>query len=375
MVKEVALGTSGYAIASLITGVISLILGWIPILGWLVIFFTYLFAFLGLRDINKKKRKGKSLAVAGLVLAVFSTILAAIIVYATIVGYNLPRDTQLPTQDGQQGNALIEPTPQGPGAIPDEPGTPSSGAPTTTGTQPIQQKVRFSPGIINTYAILNEPLNYSFCDPLVLHPSDICNPGDRVVSNPRGGNPPYHFTIDHGFFHTGLILHPNGYLDGTPKTAGSITVDVCATDLSGNTACEPDTLEVVDMAVTLDSARCSFKSCGSNGVCVWRLTLAGTARGPTSSWVTPMGSGVDTIDTFETFADPEMDYTCGTWTPHKYAASCTNPSGPGTTSYTFVYTVFSRSRSITLTPRVAMGINHKAEIRYTSDKTKTVTCP
>lgn len=73
--------TSGMAIASLVLGIISLFLGWIPVFGWLIVILAVTFGFLALRSIKEDSSiKGRGLAIAGIILAcipIFFTILLA----------------------------------------------------------------------------------------------------------------------------------------------------------------------------------------------------------------------------------------------------------------------------------------------------------
>ncbi len=95
---------------------------------------------------------------------------------------------------------------------------------------------------------------YNFCTPAPDGPNDDCPgqslhpPGtpaaDRAV-NPRGGNPPYHFQKESGsqFWPFGLMLHPNGRLDGIP-VAGQRTFTICAIDLSAHERCATTSLTI-----------------------------------------------------------------------------------------------------------------------------------
>lgn len=88
-----------------------------------------------------------------------------------------------------------------------------------------------------------KPYSFSFCLPDVDGASDLCTEGAYSLS---GGNPPYHFELESGkgFPHQGLILHPNGFLNGTPTSDGKKSFGVCAVDLSGNKSCQPVELSI-----------------------------------------------------------------------------------------------------------------------------------
>jgi len=96
-------------------------------------------------------------------------------------------------------------------------------------------------------ATVGESCEYSFCDSgtfvVTAKPSDICGSKSLAVT---GGNPPYHFQLasGSGFQPMGLILHPNGMLDGTPSTEGIYDFTVCAVDQSGTQDCHAVSLEV-----------------------------------------------------------------------------------------------------------------------------------
>ena len=68
--------TSGFAITSLILGIISLFLGWIPLLGWIMIVLSILFGIIALFKISKNNTlQGKGLAIAGIILGAISLII------------------------------------------------------------------------------------------------------------------------------------------------------------------------------------------------------------------------------------------------------------------------------------------------------------
>ena len=96
-------------------------------------------------------------------------------------------------------------------------------------------------------ATVGESYEYSFCDSgtfiVTAKPSDICGSKSLAVT---GGNPPYHFQLasGSGFQPMGLILHPNGILDGTPSAEGIYDFTVCAVDQSGTQNCKAVSLEV-----------------------------------------------------------------------------------------------------------------------------------
>lgn len=80
--------TSGLAIASLVLGIFSLVVGWIPIFGWIFISLTLVFGFVALSKIKKdEKVEGKGLAIAGIILAAIPLVVT--ILFTLLVGGNI----------------------------------------------------------------------------------------------------------------------------------------------------------------------------------------------------------------------------------------------------------------------------------------------
>lgn len=67
--------TSGFAIASLILGIFSILLGWVPFFGWILVILAIVFGILALINIDKGLNSGRGLAIAGLILGVIGFIL------------------------------------------------------------------------------------------------------------------------------------------------------------------------------------------------------------------------------------------------------------------------------------------------------------
>ncbi len=59
---------SGFAIASLVLGILSVLLGWLPFVGWILVILALVFGILALIKIKKGTASGKNMAIAGLVL-------------------------------------------------------------------------------------------------------------------------------------------------------------------------------------------------------------------------------------------------------------------------------------------------------------------
>ncbi len=87
--------TSGFAIASLVLGILSLVLGWIPFVGWIIIILAVVLGILGIRD-AKEGKSGNGFAIAGIVLAIIGAIIAifvlTLIIYAG-TSYNATYNT------------------------------------------------------------------------------------------------------------------------------------------------------------------------------------------------------------------------------------------------------------------------------------------
>jgi hypothetical protein len=86
--------TNGMATAGFILALLTLFLGWIPLLGWLMWVLGLIFSAIGLGNANKVGGTGKGLAIAGLVISflgiiikifVFSILLAALGISASFL--------------------------------------------------------------------------------------------------------------------------------------------------------------------------------------------------------------------------------------------------------------------------------------------------
>ncbi len=80
-VQPQMVGTSGMAITSLVLGILAIVTSWMPILNngsFFLAILGVIFAIVGLVGISKGKKKGKGLAIAGLVLGVISCALVLI---------------------------------------------------------------------------------------------------------------------------------------------------------------------------------------------------------------------------------------------------------------------------------------------------------
>lgn len=77
--------TSGLAIASLVLGICSLILGWIPVIGWLIITAGLVISIIALVKISKDNTLGgKGMAIAGLVMSAIALIFYLVILIGAL---------------------------------------------------------------------------------------------------------------------------------------------------------------------------------------------------------------------------------------------------------------------------------------------------
>jgi hypothetical protein len=107
--------TSGLAIVSLIFGICSILLGWIPYLGWAVIGIALISSIVALTKIhNDSKLNGKGLAIAGLVLACVEIVILAFIliglmaIFGAISGVSQEMAQQSEQQSQATSNLVVD---------------------------------------------------------------------------------------------------------------------------------------------------------------------------------------------------------------------------------------------------------------------------
>ena len=240
------------------------------------------------------------------------------------------------------------------------------------------------------FAAVNVPFNHAYCDD-VDDPSDICGADNEFIGNPSGGNPPFHLQLDTGigFPPMGLILHPNGFLDGTPSIVGAKNFSICAVDQSSMQQCQYTTINVIDLKVTLDSVSCftedkTVEIGGSIGtVRYYKITAKGTATGPQGAVFS-----LDPNYNHYLEEDPNANMylmsiseksDCGTWiASNTMIPDCTNNAGGdtvSTTSWTIIYELSSNMYPMYNGPIVSVGLNVPGDrIKTLDDKSKAVTC-
>lgn len=104
---------SGFAIASLILGIFSLILGWIPFFGWILILLALIFGFKALNQTkNTDDVTGRGMAIAGIVLGFAALAMAIIVILATMIGFVAIIGSNVTVEEkGQQNlDSTISPT-------------------------------------------------------------------------------------------------------------------------------------------------------------------------------------------------------------------------------------------------------------------------
>src|SRR3989344_8381250 len=80
--------TSRMAIASLVLGIFAILLGWVPILGWMIVALALGLGIAALVKISKDKTyKGQGMAIAGIVLSAIS--LSVFVIMQMLVGIGL----------------------------------------------------------------------------------------------------------------------------------------------------------------------------------------------------------------------------------------------------------------------------------------------
>ena len=77
------------AIAALVLGICSLLLGWIPIVGWLIVLLAIIFGIVGIVKTHDGQLRGKGLAIAGLAMGVVVIILSVVFFFAAIAYFGV----------------------------------------------------------------------------------------------------------------------------------------------------------------------------------------------------------------------------------------------------------------------------------------------
>lgn len=110
MKKEEA-GTPGLATASLVFGILSVVLGWVPLLGWILVILAFVFGAIALKKIKAENLPGKGMAVAGELLGLVGLVLAiTMMVFISGTGttpsaqYNLDIESAYSVDDLHQVN-------------------------------------------------------------------------------------------------------------------------------------------------------------------------------------------------------------------------------------------------------------------------------
>ncbi len=77
--------SNGMATAGFVLALITVFLGWIPVLGWILWVLGLIFSSVGLAKAKKVEGKGKGLAIAGLVISLIG-IVVIILLGAVVLG-------------------------------------------------------------------------------------------------------------------------------------------------------------------------------------------------------------------------------------------------------------------------------------------------
>jgi len=183
---------------------------------------------------------------------------------------------------------------------------------------------------------IGELYTYSFCDPEPSSPTSPCGPLPETT-NPTGGQPSYHFQLGAGtgFPPFGLTLGKDGILHGTVDSAvtpGSYPIEVCVTDLGGNSVCRTVTINVAQPAapapvpqatsvsVVVASKSCKFWLTDSNGKTSDLAAVTITASGPVGSEVLP--------------GPCRRNSDCGSWQPTNDNTCVRQEGDPESTTFT-----------------------------------------
>lgn len=205
---------------------------------------------------------------------------------------------------------------------------PASPAVTAPPAGPV---VIFEPPALLPPAVAGAAYLFSFCVPAPASNTSPCGPFPQTT-DPRGGQPPYHFQLDSGsgFPPIGTSVGKDGLLTGTPapETAGlSYPFRVCAIDLGGNAACRNVSIVVTaPVAATVTPIPVAFSLVQTSRTCVvrerfadgsntWWIDIAGTASGPVGTVVTAGTSAATPL--------------CGAWGPGGNSWSCERRGGDG----------------------------------------------
>ena len=77
---------NGAAVVGLVFGILAILLGWIPVLGWIFILVGLICSIVGLVKV-KKVHKGKGPAIAGLITSILSIVTSVILFFAVVIVY------------------------------------------------------------------------------------------------------------------------------------------------------------------------------------------------------------------------------------------------------------------------------------------------
>jgi hypothetical protein len=200
-------------------------------------------------------------------------------------------------------------------------------------------------------ATAGEHYEFSFCQPQPSTNTTACGPFPETT-DPTGGQPPYHFTVQNGFPPFGIHCGKDGICSGVPHnaTAGrTSTFDICAVDLSENYVCRTVSLTVgeakptgPEVSVSVTSATCTTRSSDGYTVVNLRGTVSGTSN--------------DTrLLIKESILPSYLKANCGSWREeiHAWDYNCERDSGSEIMEWTYMaYPDFGLGRKFSAVVKV-----------------------
>jgi len=308
--------------------------------------------------------------------ALFLLLIAALLI-AGCVSPDTTNNAATATQAaGQNPGAAGEPTAAGSSGVPAVIPYDENAAPGSNEVMDTQHILFYPPVAFVPKGMVGERYNYSYCEPGLSSVSDTCAP-EGYFGNPSLGNPPYHFQLDSGkgFPSMGLVLHPNGIVDGVPTVEGVSNFTVCAIDQSGTQACAPESIEVVTAKATFDSLTCTTEQVGDDYKYI--IVAKGTATAPiqfTFNYrdnLNELNERYPDANIYEGGSMP--DSTCGAW-PGNNNAYCQNSNDIPTTNWVAAYYMFSPLKPTDINASIYVDAGYYFVPAHTTTVWKTVTC-
>ena len=86
---------SGMAIASLVCGIVGVLISWIPVVGWILPILAIVFGFVSINKIKKESLNGKTLAIIGIILGFLGLIVPLLQIIGIAAYFQILRPTYL----------------------------------------------------------------------------------------------------------------------------------------------------------------------------------------------------------------------------------------------------------------------------------------